>query len=189
MAIMEQVLTFPDFKKWCNEPTGKAFSKIKAQGYHTHDTLAWVWTKKNHEIECSKPAGNCTLMKIPFRKFLTRQCIRKKKNKMKVQVTIARKPLVCSMCGMCQSKFQYIKPTDLIIYGSPSATACTVINSSSLQRINIFVVIIYPVSPVAIVSDNCWTWRWVCLRRGNLHNYCSGNNRNWTIYSSARKKM
>ena len=82
------------------ESTGK----IKARGI-THDNR---FVRKTM-IECSW--GAARMKDSFFAEFSYRQCIERRKNKMKVQVAIARKILVAVWYVLSQGT-QYIKPTD-----------------------------------------------------------------------------
>ena len=78
--------------------------KIKARGI-THGNR---FVRKTM-IECSW--GAARMKDSFFAEFLYRQCIERRKNKMKVQVAIARKILVAVWYVLSQGT-QYIKPTD-----------------------------------------------------------------------------
>ena len=78
--------------------------KIKARGI-THGNR---FVRKTM-IECSW--GAARMKDSFFAEFSYRQCIERRKNKMKVQVAIARKILVAVWYVLSQGT-QYIKPTD-----------------------------------------------------------------------------
>ena len=90
--------------------------KIKARGI-THGNR---FVRKTM-IECSW--GAARMKESFFAEFSYRQCIERRKNKMKVQVAIARKILVAVWYVLSQGT-QYIKPTDhytaCLLYTSPS---------------------------------------------------------------------
>lgn len=114
--------------------------KIKARGI-THGNR---FVRKTM-IECSW--GAARMKDSFFAEFSYRQCIERRKNKMKVQVAIARKILVAVWYVLSQGT-QYIKPTDHY-----TAAHMTYNDTTVRYKVNIFVVIISRFRKVAIVSD------------------------------------
>lgn len=116
--------------------------KIKARGI-THGNR---FVRKTM-IECSW--GAARMKDSFFAEFSYRQCIERRKNKMKVQVAIARKILVAVWYVLSQGT-QYIKPTD---HYTAAHMRLPYNDTTVRYKVNIFVVIISRFRKVAIVSD------------------------------------